>query len=274
MTVLLAPEDYMSRPATEFFDLRITYEEATAALRVQGDPRSIFLADTLEVGVDVCRRGYVMVPDSAVTTMWMACWNTSRRVAPRLNFQKPGPKPRRSTWIRFRDAEGFSNEITRGVCVVYKAGRGQADLQFPGTAAADLEAVADGLLDETMRVVSATRSASIRIAVPPLEFGGPIEDQEPAIEEGFRSLRASPKVLPNTQTAAFWRTDTRILTLEPGLRAGSCKLRTLRFSRVMGIPSRGSSALMGTASVGCVWVGQVRPMVPWNRRIAWPSASR
>jgi hypothetical protein len=185
VTVLLAPGDYMSRPGAESFDLRITYEEATTALQAEGDPRSGFLADALEAAVAAYRRGYVMTPDSAVTEMWMACWRTSLRVAPRLNFQKPGLKPGRSTWICFRDAEGFSKDDTQRVCVVYKAGRGQADLQFRGTARAALAAAAERLLDRTMKVVPATKSASIRIAIVPIDFRGPVEDQQAAITEGF-----------------------------------------------------------------------------------------
>ena len=69
--------------------------------------------------------------------------------------------------------------------MVYKAGRGHADLQFQGTAAPALAAAAEGLLDTTMRVVRASRSASIRIAVPSVDFTGPIEDQQAAVAEGL-----------------------------------------------------------------------------------------
>ena len=185
VTVLLAPRDYMCRPGAESFDVRITYEEATAVLRAQGDPRSGFLADALEAGMEACRRGYVVIPDSAVTKMWMACWITSLRVAPRLNLQKPGVKPRQSTWIHFRNADGFSRDVSQRVWVIYKGGRGQADLQFRGTTAAALAAAAEGLLDGTMKVVPASKSASIRIFVPPIDFRGAVEDQQAAITEGF-----------------------------------------------------------------------------------------
>jgi hypothetical protein len=184
VTVLLAPEQYMDRSGSSSFDERISYEVASGALRSEKDPRSMFLADALEAGVKSYHQGYVMKPDGRVSDMWMACWKTSQMVAPALRFQRPGLKPGRSTWFYFRDADGFSADRKRAV-IAYKAERGQVDLQFADTRSASLAQRVEGLLDGTMKVVPAEKSASVRITVSPVDFQGAAVEQEPSIVEGF-----------------------------------------------------------------------------------------
>lgn len=185
VTVLIAPDGYMSRPGAEIFEVRIPYEELSAALREESDPRSRFLAEALEAGVEALRRGYVMTPDAAVSGMWQACWKISRQVAPKLNFNEPGLKPRLSTWFHFLDAEGVSDLDWSQVVLVYKAERGQVDLQFGGTSVAQLSRRSEGILQPSMKVEPAAKSASIRIVVPIVDFVRAPEDQHQAIIEGF-----------------------------------------------------------------------------------------
>jgi hypothetical protein len=185
VTVLLAPGEYMSRAGAEVFDERISYEEAASALRAERDPRSMFLADALAAGVESYRQGYVMKPDESVSDMWMACWKVALKVAPNLGFNQPSLKPGRSTWFYFRDAEGFSREDRKRAVVAYKAERGQVDLQFASTTSAALARRTEGVINRSMKVVSAAKSASIRISVPSVDFFGSAEKQEAAIIEGF-----------------------------------------------------------------------------------------
>lgn len=187
VTVLIAPDGYMSRTGAEAFEVRIPYEELSAALRGENDARSIFLAEALEAGVEALRRGYVMTPDDAVSGMWQACWEISRQVAPKLNFNRPGLKPRLSTWFHFRDAEGLSDLDWSRVVVVYKAERGQADLQFGATSVAQLSQRSEGILQPSMKVEPAAKSSSIRIIVPIVDFARAPEDQHQAIIEGLTS---------------------------------------------------------------------------------------
>lgn len=177
----------MGRPGAEVFDERITYEEVAAVLRAEKDLRSTFLADALVAGIEAYRRGYVMIPDVDVSNMWTACWNVALEIAPMLRFQKASPKPGLSTWLYFRKADGFSKDDLKRAEIVYKAGRGQVDLQFSGTAAGALARRAEGILDSTMKVVQANKSASIRIFVPEIDFRGSANTQEAAITEGFKA---------------------------------------------------------------------------------------
>jgi hypothetical protein len=115
----------------------------------------------------------------------MACWEAATRITPRLRFQQPGPKPGRSTWFYFREAEGFGRGAP--AVVVYKAERGQADLQFAGTSASDLAARVQTWLHPDMRVVPANKSASIRVTVPELDFNGSAETQQAAISAALEA---------------------------------------------------------------------------------------
>jgi hypothetical protein len=143
------------------------------------------LAEALEAGVEALRRGYVMTPDDAVSQMWLACWKLCLQVAPKLNFDEPNLKPGRSTWFYFRNAEGFSDPDRRRAVVVYKAERGEADLQFGSTSVAQLSQRSQGILQPSMKVVPAAKSASIRINLPAIDFSRPPEDQRQAIVEGL-----------------------------------------------------------------------------------------
>ncbi|UQR61657.1 PD-(D/E)XK nuclease family protein [Bradyrhizobium sp. C-145] len=185
VTVLIAPDGYMSKSGAEAFEVRIPYEELSAPLREENDPRSQFLADALEAGVEALRRGYIMTPDAAVSGMWQACWKISRQVAPKLNFNEPGLKPRLSTWFHFKDAEGLSQLDWSRVVVVYKAERGHVDLQFGSTTAAELSLRSDRILQSSMKVERAAKSASIRVRVPIVDFAQAPEEQHQAIVEGF-----------------------------------------------------------------------------------------
>lgn len=188
ITVLVAPAGYHGRDGSEQFEVAISYEEIAAAADESGDPRSIFFASALLGAVESYRRGYVAAPDAAVTDMWSACWQAANRVSPKLRFQRPGVKPGRSTWLYFREAEGFGRGSA--AVVVYKAERGQADLQFAGTSAADLFARVGALLDPGMEVATASKSASIRITVPVVDFNGAAETQVAAIENGLAACEA------------------------------------------------------------------------------------
>jgi hypothetical protein len=183
VTVLIAPEEYMSHAGSSDFDQRVTYEAVANVLRSEPDCRASFTAEAILTGIAQCRAGYVMRPNEAVTEMWNVCWEIACRVAPSLNFERTGEKPGESTWFYFRKAAGF--EGLRGAVVVYKAERGQVDLQFSGTSPTELARRSLGLLDTSMKVVPAAKSASVRLSVPVIDFHSSASAQEAKIVDGF-----------------------------------------------------------------------------------------
>lgn len=185
-TVLVCPRDYLSRPSTEHFDACLAYEDIVDGLARSTDARSRFLAKALADGIKAYRQGYVAVPDERATGIWAAIWNVARSETPDLNMPRPDKKPRQSTWIYFRDAKGFGETDRKRCVVVLKAGRGKADLQFSAMSPGELERVVHGLLEPDMVVAKATKSASIRISVPVVDFGRPATGQVEAIREGLQ----------------------------------------------------------------------------------------
>lgn len=187
-TALLCPRDYLLRPSSELFDLSITYEDLIELLRASRDDRSVFLARTLSEGILSYRRGYVAVPDQAVTSVWEAIWYTASKDYPYLNMEKPSAKPGKSTWIYFRRPSGFKEADTIRCVIVYKASRGQVDLQFKSMPPSKLESLLVNLIEPDMSVVKASKSASVRISVPALEFSTSAEPQKEAIHSGLRQV--------------------------------------------------------------------------------------
>jgi hypothetical protein len=184
-TILMAPARYQSPTGAQRFDARVDYEEVAQALVASADPRSSFLSRTLRAGIEAAHRGYVAIPDATTTDMWMACWDISTKIAPRLNFDSPGAKPRKSTWFYFRRADGFAGDSWRTAVVVFKAERGQVDLQFGGLTKDQLARLAEGFLTNDMQVVRAAKSASIRIQVNAIDFSADPRTQLKATTEGF-----------------------------------------------------------------------------------------
>lgn len=184
-TVLLAPAEYSSPQVSAGFDARVTYEELSGVLRTRKDGRSGFLAETLLLGVEAARRGYVMNPSLEVTSMWETCWKVAMKIAPKLNFQLPGAKPGKSNWFYFRGADGFESTSWREAVVVFKAERGQADLQFGGVSAGDLASKVGHILATDMKIAKAGKSASIRVEVPRLDFFDSPEKQLERMTQGF-----------------------------------------------------------------------------------------
>lgn len=183
VTMLVAPGAYMDRAGAEDFDRRASYEEIAGALGRERDPRSGFFLDSLTAAVAQHRSGYVMTEDEAVTATWKLIEDVAGRVAPSLNFSSGGGKPGRSVWPNFRGAEGLVG--VKDVVLVWKAERGQADLQFSSTLEAELRRRCEGILDQTMKVVQASKSASVRVSVPDLDFRTDPRSQELVVMQGL-----------------------------------------------------------------------------------------
>lgn len=178
LTALLAPEEYIQQAVNQVFDATISYEALVAALKSGDDARSKFLADALTAGIASYRKGYVLVPDAQVSSVWGEIWRIACSTAPLLNMEAPSEKPGRSTWIYFRRASGFPDNL----CVpVLKADRGQVDLQFRHMGTAELHRVVEDLIEPDMTIVKASKSASVRVNVPPIDFHRPAGEQEDQI---------------------------------------------------------------------------------------------
>ena len=114
-------------------------------------------------------------------------------------MSRPATKPSRSNWIYFRQAIGLQDQT--GIVLVWKAERGQVDLQFSETGTAELEGGAGKLGEPDMTVEPAGKSASIRLLVPAIDFARPPQEQLADIDAGLLTcerLRQFYSSLPDT----------------------------------------------------------------------------
>ncbi len=185
MVALLAPQEYISRPGSDQFDIAISYEDIIDHLKSSEDPRSNFLADALADGIASYRQGYVAVPDARVSDVWTAIWSVAQSETPQLNMPRPTMKPGRSTWIYFNQAAGFTYRSGQRVVVAFKAERGQVDLQFSRMEPSALQRLLAGLVEPDMQIVRASKSASVRLSVPEIDFGVSGDEQTDAIRTGL-----------------------------------------------------------------------------------------
>lgn len=188
ITLLLAPKDYLSRPGADHFDRHFSYEDMVVLLQMEDDIRTIFFANAIGIGVENYRKGYCAVPNENVSDLWTSIWEIATQNAVELNMLRPSEKPGRSTWIYFRQPQGFTSNDAKRCSLVLKAERGQADLQFRNMNVNDLHQLVEHFLEKDMEIVKATKSASIRLSVPLIDFDRPASEQIEQINSGLQSI--------------------------------------------------------------------------------------
>lgn len=180
-TVLMAPSGYADRAGSEEFERFISYEDICDLLRGASDARSGFLSKCLAQAVEDHKSGYVAVPHEGATRTWQKIQELSCTVAPKLAMKRSESRPSGSSFIYFRDALGME-KYRKSINVVYKAERGQVDLQFKDTSVAELAKLAGTLISDKWKIVKASKSASIRIGVPKIDFTNGMPNEADAIE--------------------------------------------------------------------------------------------
>lgn len=163
-TVLVAPARYASGD-TRGFDARVDYEDMIAWLREEGDPRSHYRAELLELAVARGQKGYHPIGDDAVSRFWSSYWSLAKDYAPRLGMAKPKGKPSGAGFVYFTRLG-----LPSGVTLVHKLRHGVVDLQFAGWASrlGRFHELLGPHLEGGMYVVAASGSAAVRIDVEPL----------------------------------------------------------------------------------------------------------
>ena len=184
-TVLLAPDGYSEHAGSELFDRIVSYEDIVAALGGSGDPRTRFLGEILQNGIESHRHGYAQNPSEATTNVWTAIWDMVRAEAPQLRMERPYNKSLRAGFVSLANAVGVTTADTRRRAKIrYKAVHGNVDIEFASMRAEVLQEAVEHLLEEGMSIVQASKSASIRIRAPAVDFGQPSNQQEEAIRQG------------------------------------------------------------------------------------------
>ena len=186
LTVLIAPHRYSS--GSLGFDARVYYEDVFEFLRegARKDARANYKLALLDVALFRAKSGWVSVPDEHSTRLWHRYHEIATAVAPQLRMPKPGNKPARSGFIRFKP-----RELPKGVELIHKAPYGHVDLQWFGRAA-DVDTFQrrfGSRLEAGMSVAAASKSLVLRCDIAPLSLTAPVEDSVDVIRGAVASAQ-------------------------------------------------------------------------------------
>ena len=142
----------------------------------------------MAASIESCRRGYVAIIDEDAHSFSMDYWNYLRDHHPDVQMSKPKDTPEGGSW-KYLKFPGMPS----GVHVVHKfhrSDRNSMDLSFLGAlTVADLEQSYGSLLDESMEIHAAGRSAVVRIRTPLIDWKLPFRPQVEAFERCIAAAR-------------------------------------------------------------------------------------
>jgi hypothetical protein len=188
-TVIVAPERYF-RATSKGFGGRVTYEQVLSwfqsapHLGARRDYKLALIRSAIEKGT----LGWQVVEDAPNTSFWQSYFELTL-VPPflELNMGKPGAKPSRSGFIRFRPPS-----LPPGTKLVHKTTQARVDLQFSGMGdrVNELRALFGDQLEKGMDIDRAAASGVIRILTPPLNRQTPFEAQRESALVGLQAALA------------------------------------------------------------------------------------
>ena len=220
--LLMAPESY-SREHDDKCHRRINLEEIRTWFETSdlSSERKIYKISLLSGAIEKQKQVHefsVKNPDDHVTGFWLDYWNLVRERAPEFKMAKPStPAGTGSTYRKI----AFVSDLPSGSQLVHKIhrylGRSEKklpssdyiDLEFSRTSVNDLEerygtfvrqARKDKRIHNSVEIVSAGKSASIRVHVPYLDVSMGFEQQHQNAAEAIRRAKKLFAVFTNPGT--------------------------------------------------------------------------
>lgn len=174
--LLIAPEKYIdtNKEAQKYVN-KLTYEQMYQHFSQKPDLRSKYKAALLNHAITTQKNSYQYEANPAMVRFCNAMIAHQKKHYPSL------PLGTVAWWPEYPT-------LLKDVMVVLKADRGFCDLQFGHTDTAALYPRVKDYLTPRMHVVSAGKSASVRIMVTPLPFDARFDDNRPAVDETFAAL--------------------------------------------------------------------------------------
>jgi len=178
---LLAPKRYGSGSLGGVFP--ISYEDVHSWLGAQTpDARSPYKLRLLKTAIEKGTIGYNPVTDDPVTKFWLDYWREVDQLAPELEMRTPEGRPSGSAFAWFPCA------MPGDLKLCHKLAKGLVDLHFRsmGDRVLHLRAALAPIIEPGMEVRKASKSAVVRIEVPPLSPTGlSVIQQEAAVRQGI-----------------------------------------------------------------------------------------
>jgi len=191
-TCIVAPQRYLGAAANASgYQTRVSYEDIAEWMRGNLPPgrRTEFKRHLILAAIEQQRRGYSPKLDAVVTRFFTDYWELAESLFPELHFSHSGPRPSGSTWAELRPPA-----LPKGRSIMHKVMEGFVDLQFAGLGERvdELIRLNPLLLRDGVNFVRATKSAALRIQVPPMDVR---EDFAARRESAMTALKAALKLL-------------------------------------------------------------------------------
>lgn len=159
---IIAPKDYLStNNEAQKYENQISYEELIEIFK-----EDIYAKSLLEQAIEEKKKGYVIIENSNVTRFWESYYEYIDDNYSMLNINRVnGPRGSDASWPIF-------NTPIKQYKIRHKSDRGYMDLEFPKMAEKyfDFLEIVKNDLDEDMTVHVTSKSISIRILVPKIDF--------------------------------------------------------------------------------------------------------
>ena len=159
---IIAPKDYLStNNEAQKYENQISYEELIEIFK-----DDIYAKSLLEQAIEEKKKGYVIIENSNVTRFWESYYEYIDDNYSMLNINRVnGPRGSDASWPIF-------NTPIKQYKIRHKSDRGYMDLEFPKMAEKyfDFLEIVKNDLDEDMTVHVTSKSISIRILVPKIDF--------------------------------------------------------------------------------------------------------
>jgi hypothetical protein len=157
---ITAPESYLDHNnEAKKYSNKVSYEEMKEYFITKNDCKYSFKIAVINQAIEKKKNGFNFEEDIATTDFWIDYYNYQSKYHPELELMYSGQaKPKNQTWFEFKT-------YYKNLSLVHKADRGYIDLQFAGYGKKidKLKTLIGIYLDEDMRIVQATKSASVRM---------------------------------------------------------------------------------------------------------------
>lgn len=174
--LIVAPEKYLeANKEAKKYEHRVTYEQMRDYFATKDTIRSKYKLSLIERAITIQKNGYQYEADDRMVRFCESMNQYHKN-------KYPGLPAGTIAWWR-----GYPT-VLDDVAIVFKANKGYCDLQFGHTTRDELFPRVCDLMTERMNVVSAGKSASVRIEVDPIFYENNFEDEIERVDKALEAI--------------------------------------------------------------------------------------
>ena len=181
---IICPKEYLAvNEEAKLYPYWVTYEEFVEYFSNKDDYRSDYKLTVIKKALEKKSTGYQVIEHKTITRFWESYYDFQEQNFPHLYLNRiKGPRGSRAYWPIFKTDN-------KKIKIMHKADRGYVDLTFEGTGENInyIRKLLKDKLDDDMTIEKTSKSTSVRIKVPKINFEG---DFYHYIEELFKVFEA------------------------------------------------------------------------------------